>query len=108
MRTKSFLVQIVAAIGLTLFSHVPTGVADASGGSLKGTAKFDGTALKPTKIDMSSDPNCAKAHTTPATTEDLLIGANGGVENVVVYVSDGLGDKTFEPPAQPAVIEQKG
>ena len=111
MRTKYILIAISAAFAfaLSLVAHVPAGAADAAAaGSVKGTAKFEGSALKPTRIDMSSDPNCAKAHPTPATTEDVVIGANGGLENVVVYVSDGLGDKTFEPPQQPAVIEQKG
>jgi plastocyanin len=111
-KSKYILSVIAAALVLSLASYVPVGAAgpaDAAGSaSLKGTAKFEGSALKPARIDMSSDPNCAKAHTTPATTEDIVIGANGGLENVVVYVSDGLGDKTFEPPQQPAVIEQKG
>lgn len=83
---------------------------DAPGGSagVSGVVKFQGSALKPSRIDMSSDPNCAKAHPTPATTEDLITGNNGGLENVIVYVADGLGDKTFDPPSQPASIEQKG
>jgi plastocyanin len=109
MRTKYILIATTAALALSLVTYVPSGAADANGGSLKGTAKFEGSALKPAHIDMSSDPNCAKAHATaPATTEDIVIGANGGLANVIVYVSDGLGDKTFEPPQQPAVIEQKG
>ena len=112
MRTKFVLITFVAALVFVLAYHAAAGAAgpaDAAGGaSLKGTAKFEGAAVKPARIDMSSDPNCAKAHSTPATTEDLMIGASGGLENVVVYVSDGLGDRTFEPPQQPAVIEQKG
>jgi hypothetical protein len=75
---------------------------------LTGKVKFQGAALKPAHIDMSSDPNCAKGRTAPATVEDFVINADGGLANVVVYVSDGLGDRTFEPPQQPAVIEQKG
>jgi plastocyanin len=109
MRTKFVLVMVALALALLLAAQVPAGAADAAAaGSLKGTAKFTGSALKPTRIDMSSDPNCAKSHPTPATTEDMVVGANGGLANVVVYVSDGLGDKTFEPPQQPAIIEQKG
>ncbi len=42
--------------------------------SLKGTVKFEGTAPKPTRIDMSQDPLCAKAHSTPATTEEVVVG----------------------------------
>src|SRR5579863_10702233 len=109
MRTKYILVAISVALVLTLVAHLPAGAADsAAAGSVKGTAKFEGATLKPTRIDMSSDPNCAKAHPTPATTEDVVIGANNGLANVIIYVADGLGDRTFEPPTQPAVIEQKG
>ena len=105
-------IMIAAALALSLAVPVRVGAAgppDAGGsGSVKGTAKFQGTALKPTRIDMSADPNCVKAHPTPATTEDILVGASGGLANVIVYVSDGLGDRTFTPPQQPAVVEQKG
>src|SRR5258707_13314140 len=106
MMKKYVLAMIIAAaFVLSLTVGVPFGVAgppDAAG-SLKGAAKFEGTALKPTRIDMSADPNCVKAHPTPATTEDILVGANGGLANVIVYVSDGLGDRTFQPPQQPVV-----
>src|SRR5215472_8457620 len=81
----------------------------ASGGaSVAGVVKFQGTAPRPTRIDMSADPFCARAHSSPLTTEDLLVGAKGGLENVVVYISDGLGAATFPVPDQPAVMEQKG
>ena len=30
------------------------------------------------------------------------------MQNVVVFVSEGLGDRTFDVPAHPAVLEQKG
>ncbi len=76
--------------------------------SVKGTAKFEGTAPKPSRIDMSQDPLCSKLHPTPATTEDIVVGENAGLANVVVYVSDGLTSHNFQPPAQPAVLEQKG
>ena len=80
----------------------------ASGASVTGVVKFKGTAEKPTRIDMSADPYCAKAHASAATTEDLVTDGSGGLENVVVYVSDGLGTRTFPIPDQPAVMEQKG
>lgn len=81
--------------------------ADASA-TLSGVVKFQGIAPKPKNIDMSSDPNCAKAHPTPPTTEEVVVGADNGLANVVIYISDGLGDRTFQPPDQPAVLEQKG
>jgi Carboxypeptidase regulatory-like domain len=81
--------------------------ADASSSaSVAGVVKFDGIPPKPSKIDMAFDPNCKS--TSPAVTEDIVAGANGSLENVVVFVADGLGDRTFQPPAQPVVLEQKG
>jgi plastocyanin len=112
MRIKYVLLTLIAALALSLAAYFPAGAANPAdapaSGSLTGKVKFQGTAPKPAHIDMSSDPNCAKGRTTPATTEDFVISANGGLANVVVYVSDGLGDRAFEPPQQPAVIEQKG
>jgi plastocyanin len=76
--------------------------------SLKGTVKFVGAGPKPSRIDMSQDPLCAKFHSTPPTTEDVVVGGDGDLANVVIYVSDGLTSHNFEPPSQPAVLEQKG
>ena len=76
--------------------------------ALKGVVKFEGPVAKPTHIDMSADPYCAKVHPAGAMAEDIVKDANGGLENVVVFVAEGLGDRTFEPPTQPAVIDQRG
>lgn len=101
----------VAAFVLFLACAVllePAPLPAAGGTSVSGVVKFKGTAPRPTRIDMSADPYCAKAHTSAVTTEDLLADANGGLENVVVYISDGLGTATFPVPDEPAEIEQKG
>lgn len=109
MKSKYLVLLVPSVAVLLLLVGKPTSTVEAeSGGSLTGTVKFTGTAPKPTKIDMSFDPNCAKAHPTPAVTEEVVTGADGGLANVVVYVADGLGSQTFEPPTQPAVLEQKG
>jgi len=79
----------------------------ATAGSIHGTVKFTGTAPKVETIDMSSEPECAKARTTPATKEDVVV-ANGALANVFVYVKDGL-DKTLKFPAgDPVTIDQQG
>ena len=109
---KNNLSLSIAAIALLTFSlpgrvsAAPASPADAS--SLTGQVKFEGVAPKQTRIDMSADPLCAKAHPTPATTEDIVVGTDGGLANVVVYISDGLTSRNFDPPPQPAVFEQKG
>jgi Carboxypeptidase regulatory-like domain len=109
---KNFYLSIITVAILVLsfsgkVSAGPGSPADSSS-SLKGEVKFEGTAPKLSRIDMSADPLCAKAHPTPVTTEEVVVGANSGLSNVVVYVSDGLAPNTYQPPQQPAVFEQKG
>lgn len=79
-----------------------------AGSSITGEVKFAGVPPKPTRIDMSQDPLCAKGRTGPAYTEDLVVGSGGGLENVVVYVSEGLTQHDFQPPPESVVFEQKG
>src|SRR5579884_1492158 len=71
--------------------------------TVEGTVKFAGTAPKPAKIDMSQDPACKGPNTSEA-----LVVDNGDVENVFVYVKDGLGDRTFDVPKDPVTINQQG
>jgi hypothetical protein len=58
--------------------------------------------------DAEAQDASPSASVAGVVTEDFVAGANGSLENVVVFVADGLGDHTFQPPAQPAVLEQKG
>jgi plastocyanin len=71
--------------------------------TINGTVKFDGSAPKPSKIDMSQDPGCKGANEA----ENLVV-SGGDLANVFVYVKDGLGNRTFDVPSTPVVLEQKG
>jgi hypothetical protein len=113
MKGNYLAIAITAA--LTLFVTGRTVAGDASSvanvslsASVTGMVKFEGTAPKSTRIDMSPDPSCARLHPSPVTTEEIMKDGNGGLANVVVFISEGLGNRTFDPPNAPAVIEQKG
>ncbi len=71
--------------------------------TISGVVTFQGAVPKPEHIDMSADPAC-KGDTTwqPIVVDD------GRLANVLVYVKDGLGGRTFDPPATVVTIEQKG
>lgn len=71
--------------------------------SVGGTVKFDGTAPKPARIDMSQDPACKGDNKA-----ETIVASNGNLANVFVYVKDGLGNRTFEVPAESVVLDQKG
>ena len=71
--------------------------------TVNGTVKFDGAAPKPAKIDMSQDPGCKGTNEA-----ESVVVSGGDLANVFVYVKDGLGNRTFELPKDPVVLDQKG
>lgn len=82
-------------------------------GSVTGTVSFNGSAPQPKPISMDQDPVCASSNPN-AVAEDLVV-HDGKLENVFVYVKDGktadgksLAGFSFDAPAQPAVLDQKG
>jgi plastocyanin len=76
-------------------------------GTVSGKISFDGTAPKMAKIQMSADPVCAMANKEPFMEETVQV-SDGGLENVIVYVSKGLEGKTFPVPSDPVLIDQNG
>ena len=79
----------------------------ATAATVTGKVTFQGTPPAPQPIKLSSDPYCQKAN-PGLTTENEVVGKDGSVENVFVYVKDGLGNRTFATPSQPVVLDQKG
>ncbi len=62
----------------------------ATAGEVTGSVKLDGAAPKMKTINMAAEPACAKAHTSPAMSEEVVTGDGGALANVVVYVKSGL------------------
>jgi len=91
-------------IGLGL---VVSSSAFAAGATVTGKVAFEGVAPSREKIKMAADPVCLGVHKDPVLSEDLVVN-NGALQNVVVYVKDGLSGKTFPPPTTPVVIDQAG
>jgi plastocyanin len=75
--------------------------------TVTGKVTFTGTAPAPAPIKLGSDPYCEKANPGLGT-ENEVVGTDGSVGNVFVYVKDGLGTRTFTAPSEPVVMDQKG
>lgn len=76
--------------------------------SITGTVVLDGTAPAPAIIKTASDPTCAEANKGDLKSENYVVD-NGGLENVFVYIKDGLGNKyLFDAPTAPVTLDQKG
>lgn len=115
MKPKNFLLTVILTMTVSIYSRQvvkaggpssPPTNSDAA--NIRGVVRFAGSAPSPKPIRMSADPSCAKQHPSPVFTQEIAIDSKGDLQNVVVFVSDGLGDRTFAAPTQPIVIEQKG
>ncbi|OFW01089.1 MAG: hypothetical protein A3I61_13945 [Acidobacteria bacterium RIFCSPLOWO2_02_FULL_68_18] len=79
----------------------------ATAGSVAGRVTFEGTPRTLPPMKMDSDPNCA-AQAPTAPDESVVVGGGGALQNVFVYVKDGLGTLRFPVPAAAVVLDQKG
>jgi plastocyanin len=78
-------------------------------GNIAGRITLEGTPPKPGVIRMDSDANCVKTGAAAATDETIvMVGDGGAIQNVFVYVKDGLGTLRFPIPSAPVVLDQKG
>jgi plastocyanin len=118
MKTKTWLAACVpVALGLLLLAgcgkkeeeqpaatSAPAAapIDPATTANVSGTVKFDGAAPKAAKIDMSQDANCKGSNTA----ENIVV-ADGHLDNVFVYVKEGLGNRTFAIP-EAVTLDQTG
>ena len=110
MKMKSFILFLALAVTMCISGKQAVRANNPAPGSatVKGMVKVEGTLPKAKSISMAADPSCSKLHSGPVLANDVVADAKGGLQNVIVFISDGLGDRTFAPPTEPAVIEQKG
>jgi hypothetical protein len=112
MRNRySFAAALSAAVlvgcGALILSQ---NVSAAGDGKITGSVKLSGTAPHMRGIDMSKDPYCSKYHATdPAHLEEVVVGKDGGLENVVLYISEGLTGSALTGSNGPQpVLDQHG
>src|SRR6185503_3480051 len=100
----------------TALPPAPTGGAASSGptfdmskanATVSGKISFEGTPPPNDKVQMSSDPYCQQHAADYPTVETVKVN-DGGLENVIVYVSSGLPAGTsYAMPAEPIEINQQ-
>jgi len=85
----------------------PTPLDMATVGAITGEVRFSGSPPAETVVQMGSARDCAALHAGPVGAGDVLV-HDGKVENALVYVKQGLGDRVFAVPDRSVVIDQKG
>jgi plastocyanin len=96
------------ALGLVLCSSIAsaayTEAPVTNGGTIVGKITYDGTPPKPQDLAVTQDPaTCG----TTRLEDSWIVGADGAVANVVVYLSDIASGKKMDLPSEP-VLDQKG
>lgn len=80
----------------------------ATAGSVTGRVTFEGTPPAPEPLRMTSDPACAE-FSEPNPANHAVVIANGVVQNVFVYVKDGLDPAySFDVPTAAPSLDQRG
>ncbi len=81
----------------------------ATAGSISGIVTFSGSRPAPEFLKMGSDEACVLASGPNPRNDAVLIGKGGALENVFVYIKDGLDPSyTFDVPTTPVRLDQKG
>lgn len=107
MRRLGLTIALGAAVIGLVAARAPH--AAQGGGTVTGRMKFTGAKPVNAKIDMADEAECRKKYTTPPTAETAVVGANGALANVYVYVKSGLpAGQKYTAPSTPVVIDQQG
>jgi plastocyanin len=92
-------------------AHAASGtrkVDPSSVGSVSGKVVFEGPRPASATFRMNADPVCLREHQGEVSDDTCVIAADGGLQNVFVYVKDGLSEYGFDAPSAPVTLDQKG
>ena len=79
----------------------------ATAGDVSGMVMLDGEMPAAEELTMNSDPVCAM-NATNTMSSTFVVGANGHLGNVFVYVKEGLEGQSFPAPTGMVTIDQQG
>ena len=80
----------------------------ATAGRVIGKVSFEGQPPAPRPVDMSEEPTCAEKHEGQPMNPVAVVGSDGGLQNVFVYVKEGLPEGSWPTPSEAAVLDQDG
>jgi plastocyanin len=82
-------------------------VDESKAANVAGRVLLEGAPPANAPIKMAADPYCLRANTDTKSLESFIV-SNGGLDNVFVWVKDGLGNYYFDVPTEPVKVDQQG
>jgi hypothetical protein len=83
-------------------------VDEANAATVTGKVAFTGEKPAARTIDMSATPACARAHTTPQKSEEVIVNDNNTLRYTFVWVKSGVPDRQWPAPSGAVVLDQQG
>lgn len=95
---------------LALLEEGPLTTAAEEAPAVTGMARLEGPRPRPRSIRMTEKKgkpsDCRKLYKESLFDENLVVGKKGELANVFIYVSDGLKEKSYDPPKKSALMDQ--
>lgn len=88
--------------------RAPTPLDLATVGSITGVVRFEGTPPPQTELQLGSSAECVAQHGGATVAAGDVLVEGGNVQNAVVFIKEGLGDRVFAVPETPVVVDQQG
>jgi plastocyanin len=114
VKLASALVVVLALTACSNPSSSPAPAADtaavdpSSVGTVSGSIRVEGSMPPSEVIRLDGDPKCVQlAAGEERRTEYVVLGDGNTLQNVFVYVKDGLPNRMYPVPAQPVVLDQQ-
>jgi plastocyanin len=83
-------------------------VDEANAATVTGKVAFTGEKPAARTIDMSATPACARAHTTPQKSEEVIVNDNNTLRYTFVWVKSGVPDRQWPAASGAVVLDQQG
>ncbi|WCJ60806.1 hypothetical protein NXS98_06670 [Fontisphaera persica] len=73
---------------------------------VEGEVRLRGTPPPEVPVDLSNFPDCRSVRQEPLTTRHYVVGTNGGLANVFVFIREGLQGRSFPISTNEVVLDQ--
>ncbi len=86
----------------------PGPIDPATTGTITGVVKLEGTLKPDGRLPVEGVAFCASCHPKGVVGDTLVLGEGQTMANVFVVVKNGLGNRKFDVPKEPVVLDQVG